>query len=413
MVGKAAPSPGHVARASKGKLETDSLWGDSPKCLTLLGKRTRGGMRGTALQNGFFIAFLILTTLAFVGVIWGLLMPVFWASVLAVLFQPMYRSWLDRLRGRSSLAAGATIIGVVTLVILPLFLVSVMVSREATALYQRFAGGEVNFEQQMDSLIRAGPKVSAFLEELGIDGDETRQAIAKAGTAVSGFLASHALTMGQGAAEFTMLLFLMLYLLFFFLRDGDWLINRILLAVPLSQVREQQLLEKFAEVSRATIKSTCVIGAVQGALGGLAFWALGLSAPFLWGVLIAFMSILPLLGPAIVWAPAAVILLLNGETARGIILIVVGTVMIGLVDNILRPILVGRDTRMPDFLILLATLGGLAVFGISGFVIGPILAAFFIAFWGMFEREFHVELDFGVPIEAKQAGHDSKGQAGL
>jgi predicted PurR-regulated permease PerM len=358
-------------------------------------------MRGTALQNGFFLALLVLTTAAFIGLVFGFLMPVFWAAVLAVIFRPMYAAWLGRLHGRSSLAAVTTILIVLTLVILPLVLLGVMVSREATTLYQRFADGELNFEQQLESFRRAVPTVSAFLSEVGIDSEETQQGITRAGTAASEFLAGHALKMGQGAFEFTILLFLMLYFLFFFLRDGDGLITRILRALPLSYVREQQLLNKFAEVSRATIKGTCMVGAVQGALGGLAFWALGLPAPVLWGVLMAFMSILPVLGPAIIWAPAAGILLLNGQTAKGIILIVVGTLAIGLVDNILRPILVGRDTRMPDYLVLLATLGGLAVFGISGFVIGPLLAAFFITFWGMFEREFHGQPGLGVNAESE------------
>ena len=257
-------------------------------------------MRGTALQNGFFIALLVLTTAVFIGLIFGFLMPVFWAVVLAVLFQPLYRRWLERLQGRSSLAAVATIFVVVTLVILPVLLLGLMVSREATALYQRFADGELNFEHQLESFRRAVPTVSAFLSEVGIDSEETRQGIAKAGTAASEFLAAHALQMGQGAVQFTILLFLMLYFLFFFLVDGDQLLTQILRTLPLSQVREQQLLGKFAEVSRATIKGTCVVGAVQGALGGLAFWALGLPAPVLWGVLMAFISILPVLGPAII-----------------------------------------------------------------------------------------------------------------
>ena len=370
--------------------------------LTPDGTRDGARMRGTALQNGFFIALLVLTTAAFIGLISGFLMPVFWAAVLAVIFRPLYRAWLEKMRGRSSLAAVATILIVLVLVILPLLFLGVMVSRETTALYQRFADGELNFEQQLESYRRAVPRVSAFLGEIGIDSEETRQGIARAASAASEFLAEHALRMGQGAVEFTILLFLMLYFLFFFLRDGDRLITQILRTLPLSHAREQQLLGKFAEVSRATIKGTCVVGTVQGALGGLAFWALGLPAPVLWGVLMAFMSILPVLGPAIIWGPAAIILLLNGQTAKGIILIVVGTLVIGLVDNILRPILIGRDTRMPDYLVLLATLGGLAVFGISGFVIGPLLAAFFITFWGMFEREFHGQPGLGVAAEREQ-----------
>jgi predicted PurR-regulated permease PerM len=239
------------------------------------------------------------------------------------------------------------------------------------------------------------------LSELGIDREETRQGIAKAGTAASQYLTSNALSMGQGVVRFTVLLVVMLYLLFFFLRDGDRLVNRILRALPLSPAREQKLLERFADVSRATIKGTFATGAVQGMIGGVLFWALGIPAPILWGALMAFLSFLPAFGSAVIWGPAAVMLIVNGEVAKGFILIAAGSLVIGLVDNILWPFLVGRDTRMPDFFVLLATLGGLAMFGVSGFVIGPLLAAFFITFWQMFEMEFHGQpgVDFNAETE--------------
>ena len=140
-------------------------------------------------------------------------------------------------------------------------------------------------------------------------------------------------------------------------------------------------------MSRATIKGTLVVGLVQGALGGVLFWAVGIPAPVFWGVVMTVFSILPAVGAGLVWGPAAIILLALGEIVRGVVLIIVGTVIIGLVDNLLRPILVGRDTQMPDYLVLVSTLGGLAVFGISGFVIGPVVAAFFLVVWEMFAEE--------------------------
>jgi predicted PurR-regulated permease PerM len=260
-------------------------------------------MRGTALQNGFFIALLVLTTAAFIGLISGFLMPVFWAAVLAVIFRPLYRAWLEKMRGRSSLAAVATILIVVVLVILPLLFLGVMVSRETGEFYQRFTSGELSIEKQLQTFRQSAPRLSAFLTELGIDREETRQGIAKAGDAARQFLTSNALSMGQGAVRFTILLVVMLYLLFFFLRDGDRLVNRILRALPLSPAREQKLLERFAEVSRATIKGTFITGAVQGTIGGLLFWVLGIPAPILWGALMAFLSFLPAFGSAVIWGP--------------------------------------------------------------------------------------------------------------
>jgi len=369
-------------------------------------------MRGTALQNGFFVALLVLVTVAFVGLIFYFLMPVFWAVVLAVLFYPMYQGLVTRLRGHSSLAAGATVVIVIALVISPLLVVGVMISREVTSLYERFEQGEVSLLEPLENARRAVPALNAYLSPIGIDASQVRQRIAAAGTSLSDYLASHALSLGQGGVRFTVSLALTLYLLFFFVRDGDRLIVRILRALPLSQVREEQLLVKFSEVSRATIKVTCVIGAVQGTLGGLLFWVLDLPAPVLCGMLMGFLSFVPAVGPAVIWGPAAVILLFTGELAKGLIILAVGTLAIGLVDNVLRPVLVGRDTRMPDFLVLLATIGGLAVFGVSGFVIGPILASFFVAIWGMFEQEFRDVPDIVNPAEREPANNRTQRRAG-
>jgi predicted PurR-regulated permease PerM len=180
----------------------------------------------------------------------------------------------------------------------------------------------------------------------------------------------------------------MLYLLFFFLRDGLRLLDGLVQALPIGDQRERLLLERFTNVSRATIKGTLVVGIVQGLLGGLAFWVLGIGAPVLWGVVMGLLSIVPAVGPALVWGPAAVILLVNGEWFAGIGLIVFGAIVIGLADNVLRPMLVGRDTKLPDYLILLSTLGGLAGFGLAGIVIGPIIAALFLTLWQMAQQEF-------------------------
>jgi predicted PurR-regulated permease PerM len=180
----------------------------------------------------------------------------------------------------------------------------------------------------------------------------------------------------------------MLYLLYFFMRDGTKLLDGLVHALPFGDERERHLLERFAAVSRATIKGSLVVGIAQGAIGGILFAVLGIGAPVLWGVVMALLSIVPAVGPALVWLPAAVILIINGSLIKGIVLIGVGALIIGLVDNLLRPLLVGRDTKMPDYLILLSTLGGLTAFGIAGVVIGPIIAAFFLSVWEMAEAEY-------------------------
>jgi predicted PurR-regulated permease PerM len=171
--------------------------------------------------------------------------------------------------------------------------------------------------------------------------------------------------------------------LFFFLRDGHQLVRRLREAIPLELDVKRSLATKFATVIRATVKGNIVVAMVQGALGGFIFWALDLQAPVLWGVLMAFLSLLPAVGAAVVWLPVAVYLLLTGSVVQGGVLIAFGVLVIGLVDNVLRPILVGKDTKMPDYVVLLSTLGGISLFGLNGFVIGPVIAAMFMAAWDL------------------------------
>jgi predicted PurR-regulated permease PerM len=168
--------------------------------------------------------------------------------------------------------------------------------------------------------------------------------------------------------------------------------------------RQQTLFRRFAAVTRATLKGSLLVGLVQGALGGLLFWGLGLRAPVFWGVIMAMLSLLPVVGPAIVWAPVAVYLMFTGSMAMGIILVTGGVLVVGTADNVLRPLLVGRETRMPDYMVLLSTLGGLSVFGPAGFVAGPVLAALFLSVWDMFAQEQR-----GVVLARSDGSHPSEG----
>ena len=279
---------------------------------------------------------------------------------------------------------------IVGLVVVPLLLVGLAVTREAAQLHDQITSGAIDLQAPLRFLRRITPLASDYLGRFGVDIDGLVQRLSTSAVAVSQFVASKALGVGQDLLRITALFFLMLYILFFFLRDGTQLVATMIRVLPLGDVRERQLLDKFAEVSLATIKGTLVVGAVQGGIGGVLFWALGIPAPVFWGTLMAVFSVLPAVGPGLVWLPAAVILLGLGQIMKGVVLIVAGVIIIGLVDNVLRPILVGRDTQMPDYLVLLATLGGLAVFGVSGFVIGPVIAAFFLVVWEMFAQE-HAE----------------------
>jgi predicted PurR-regulated permease PerM len=346
--------------------------------------------RGTAIQNVSFFLLVALTTLAFLALIGDFLMPVFWAAVLATVFFPLQRRYAAGLGGRRSLAALATIATIIGLVVVPLFLVGLAMSREAVQLHEQITSGAIDLQAPLRFLRRIMPLASEYLGRLGLDIEGMVQRLSNSAVTVSQFIASRALGIGQDVLRITALFFLMLYILFFFLRDGNQLVATMIRVLPFGDARERQLLSKFAEVSLATIKGTLVVGIVQGAIGGCLFWGLGIPAPVFWGTLMAMSSVLPSVGPGLIWVPAAVILLTLGQIVKGIVLIAAGVIIIGLVDNVLRPILVGRDTQMPDYLVLLATLGGLALFGVSGFVIGPVIAAFFLVVWEMFAQE-HAE----------------------
>lgn len=195
------------------------------------------------------------------------------------------------------------------------------------------------------------------------------------------FFAAHAFNVGQNTFDFIVSFFIMLYLLFFLLRDGSELSKNIRDAIPLQEELQRNLSSKFTNVIRTTVKGNIVVTILQGALGGLIFWFLGIHAPVLWAVVMAFLSLLPAVGTALIWLPVAIYFLVTGATWKGVVLIAYGVLVIGLVDNILRPILVGKDTKMPDYVVLISTLGGMAIFGLNGFVIGPVIAAMFMAVW--------------------------------
>jgi len=340
------------------------------------------------IQRTFFLAILVLVSIAFLWLIRGFMQPIFWAVALGIVFYPAHQLLERQLPGRPNLSAGLSVIGVLFIVVLPVIGIGIAVTGEATALFQKFQSGEYNFSLIFSNLSERLPQLESALQRIGVEPERiTEQLTSIAGT-VSSFLANRALELGQDTLRTTVFFFLMLYLLFFFLKDGHNILDGAVHALPLGDNRERALLARFEEVSRATIKGSLVIGIVQGAIGGIAFAILGVGAPVLWGVVMALLSVVPAVGPVFVWAPAVLILLFSGRVAAGIILFLIGAVVISLVDNLLRPILVGRDTRMPDYLILLSTLGGLTAFGLAGVVIGPIIAAFFLTVWEMAIEEF-------------------------
>ena len=299
-----------------------------------------------------FLVLVVAVSLAFAWIVWPFFGAVFWATVLAILFAPLYRRLLRSLRRRRTLAALTTLLIILVMVILPSALIGSMLLHEAFGAYNRAQSGELSFARYFQQILSAQPEwITNLLQRLGLDSAGAVQERVSSGL-VKGvqLLASQALNVGQNALEFFLSLFIMLYLLVFLLRDGSQLSQQIRSALPLPDALQRTLFGKFTNVIRATIKGSVVVAIVQGALGGLIFWFLGINGAVLWAVVMAFLSLLPAVGTGIVWLPVAVYLLATGATWDGVILIANRALAIGLVDNFLRPILVGKETHMPDYL---------------------------------------------------------------
>ena len=340
------------------------------------------------LEYRALLLLVIAVSLAFAWILWPFFSAVLWATVLAIVFAPLYRRILRSIGPHPNMAALATLLIIVTLVILPLSLTATSLVQEATSLYDKIQSGELNLGTIFQQLRDALPAwLTNLLDRLGLTNlgavqDRLTDALKKG----SQVIAAQALSIGQGAADFILGLLVMLYLLFFLLRDGRALSKRIQDALPLPPEQERALFSKFTTVIRATIKGSVFVAALQGALGGVIFWLLGLHAPVLWGVVMGLLALLPAVGAAVIWVPAAIYLLAIGAVWQGVVLLMFGAFVIGLVDNILRPLLVGKDTKLPDYVVLISTLGGLATFGLNGFVLGPVIAAMFIAAWDIFSE---------------------------
>jgi predicted PurR-regulated permease PerM len=340
------------------------------------------------LETVTFLALVIGITFVFAWVIRAFLFPVFWAAVFAVLFHRTYGHLLRMCGGRASLAALLATVTVVVFVVLPFALVLGALARQGLLLYQSIVSGEINVQAPIEFVERSLPAVTEFLARYGVSVAQVRASVQEIAASGAQFVAGRALAAGQNVLWLTVLFGLMLYLLFFFFRDGDRMVANMARVLPLGDDRKQRLLHKFALVARATVKGNLIVAGAQGGLGAVLFAIAGIQTAVFWGVVMAILSLLPAVGAGLVWLPAALILFVSGDIWQGVLVLLGGIFVIGLVDNVLRPIVVGRDTKMPDYLILVSTLGGIAVFGLAGFVAGPVIAALFLVVWEMFGEEY-------------------------
>lgn len=335
-----------------------------------------------------FFMMLLGITLVFIGMIKPFLMAIFWSALLALIFRRPFRILRWKLRGRSNTAAAITTTLIILIVVIPIFFLMLALVNESIGVYQRIESGQWDLAKVVDFVETRLPRLQSLLAQVGMTIDELRTSLSNFAVNAAQLVADRVFNYTQNAISFSVQFFLMLYILFFFLRDGTQIVRQIINVLPLGNKWELQLMNRFASVSRATLKGTLIVAVIQGSIGGITFALLGIEGALFWGVLMTVLSLLPVGGSGLVWGPTAIVLLTQGLWIKAIVLVIVGALGIGLIDNLLRPILVGRDTKMPDYLVLLSTLGGLAWFGLSGFVIGPVIAALFLTFWETTGKEY-------------------------
>ncbi len=341
-----------------------------------------------ALEQGFLLLLVVAATLAFGWLIGPFLGAILWGVIAAILFAPLNARLLAAMPQRRSVVALIVVFVVMALVIVPALLLAAALTSEASVFYARIQSGEIDLGQAFVDVERHLPELArSWLANMGLTDFAAFQAkISQGVTSSFRTLASQAFNVGQSTLGFFLSMGVMLYLTFFLLRDGAGLMAKVERCLPLPIDQRSLLMARFVEVVRATIKGSIIVALLQGLIGGLVFWFLGIGGALLWGVAMAIFSLFPAIGTGLIWVPVTIYLLATGHVGQGVGLFLCGFFVISSVDNIVRPILVGRDARMPDYVVLIATLGGFELMGFNGFVIGPVIAALFITIWEIFAK---------------------------
>jgi predicted PurR-regulated permease PerM len=354
---------------------------------------------GTNLRTAFVLLLVAAVTAFFLAVAWPFLKPLLLGALLAGLFHPLYRWITGMLGGRRSLGAAVTLLVLLVLGLGPLsvFLGIVVqqaltVSDQAIPWLSQHLGAASTYNVH-EWLVRRFPSLAEYMPSQ----EQLLQNVATVAKTAGAFLVTFASRMTALTATFLLNLFVMLYAMFFFFRDGHTILERIFYYLPLNDEDETRMLARFTSITRATVKGTLVIGAIQGALAGLAFWVAGIDGAALWGTVMTILSIIPGIGAPLVWVPVVIVLFVNGQYLTATLLLMWCAAVVGTIDNFLRPVLVGRDAKMPDLLILIGTLGGLFLFGPIGFIVGPIICGLFLTVWDIYGATFREVLP---PVES-------------
>lgn len=338
----------------------------------------------------FFLLFFAAGVVAFF-VLEPFLSAILVAAVLATFFFKPYKFFCKIFGGKDGIGASFTLLLVAFFVIIPTVIVSMFVLSEATRIFENFSEGKTSFSEiaeNIESSLVSLPRVGKYFGEQ-VQLEKFFQNIAGSSGQVFSLLEA----IYGSVAGFLFWIFALFFTLFYFLIDGERAIRFLKRISPLADSEDDELMRDFVSMSRATIKGSIIVGVVQGLFGGIAFAIVGLSSPVIWGTVMGIFSLVPFIGTGIVWFPAGFWLLFSGEIWQGIFLLSFGVGVVSMVDNILRPKLVGNDTQVHPLFVFFSTLGGLSVFGISGILIGPIVVSFFLALVRIYSREFKGDLD--------------------
>ena len=341
----------------------------------------------------FFLAVLIGTMLLFFRMVQIFFVPVLLAAVFSTLFYPLYEAFVRVVRGRRTLAAFLCCFVLLLGLIVPLYVVADLVTREAIEFYRT---AQVQIGEFFQPGL-AGPlgrlRSLPWLRDLRLDQIDWKSALQKAASTAGSFLATVINKTSRGTIQVIVLLFTTLFTMFYFFRDGKDMLRRVQYLLPLDREYKEAFAARFSSVARATVKGTLLIALVQGSLSGITLWIFGVGSPFLWGVISVLFAMIPLVGVGMVLYPAAIIQMATGHLWMGIGIVLVTTLVIVNVDNLMRPRLVGQEVGMHDLMVFFSTLGGISMFGPMGFIIGPMVAALFLSMLDIYSLEFRDYLE--------------------
>lgn len=343
---------------------------------------------GPGFRRLLVLALFVGVSVAFFVIVQDYLLAVFVAAIFSTILHPVYRYALPRCGGRPWLASGIVLFGFVVAVGVPLLLMLGMVANEAVELSKVIVPWIQQRLQEPPNQTGLHPDWLPFADALNPYREQIRSSLENATSNVGEELFAGLSRATGSTVEFGIDTFVFLYSMFFFLMRGAALFDAVLRYLPLDREDRHEVIERGISVTRATLKSILIIGLLQGVLVGLAFWVVGIKGAVFWGAVVLVMSAIPVLGSPVVWGPAAAWLFFNGQVAEGVGLAIWGAAVVSLVDNILRPRIVGEESRLPDLMILISVLGGIGTLGVIGILVGPVVAAVFVVVLDIYRHTF-------------------------